>query len=660
MRKDVIKLTCLASAALLAQGVAAPIMADTVAGLNTETGVTSQHSNGTRNARTPLRFATSSSSAALSSSSSSSSSSAVDWSSKDPYTVMGTLPLSQPSDVWQATGPNNATEIVYSYNPGYATPAENDDGMGDSVVDGEPDATVNYQRISAWDATSQDGFNGQNVNEIAAVLYAGYPNCLGNTQDIYSAPISNSQVNQWYQAYLQKTGQNSVDYTIDQYEYDMTQYAIWGVEGNVAGGSNEGTAQSQYKNDPLSLALYNYGVQHPLNAQQVAKNGVQLLNSNGQPIGAKQVYTIDKSTGRSKDFQVINGDMTVPSSNDYYVADANGNKVSVLVPGVKYHVVLSANGTDPKSINMLCNYVQTESVDFYHSDVPAAGTLSGQPNTAKLPWANMIGMGVTTGNVTLNFAVVSSSSSSSSASSSSSSASSSHSSSASSGSSSASSSSSSSSSSSVDSSSSSSSSKSSSSSSSKSSSSTKKANAKTSSSSKATDAKTSSSSKATNGKTSSSSKVTDAKTSSSSAAPADQSSSSVAADPNANSSSSAVQPATNTNAPAASSSQKPAAADNKVPAASVAGGNAPTTAKHAATSAQRTSTNRHVAPAANKAVLAHGATDKQAADAQSVATQRHDKRALPDTGDAVAAGLTLTGMAALLGGAALVLKKRKD
>ena len=652
MRKNVIKLTCLASAALLAQGVTAPIMADTVAGLNAETGVTSQHSNGTRNARTPLRFATSTSAAALSSSSSSSSSSsAVDWSSKDPYAVMGTLPLAQPNDVWQATGPNNATEIVYSYNPGYATPAGNDDGMGDSVVDGEPDATVNYQRISAWDATSQDGFNGQNVNEIAAVLYAGYPNCLGNTQNIYSAPISNSQVNQWYQAYLQKTGKNSAEYSLDQYEYDMTQYAIWGVEGNVAGGSNAGTAQSQYKNDPLSLALYNYGVQHPLNAKQVAQNGVQLLNANGQPISAKQVYTIDRSTGRSKDFQVVNGDMTVPSSKDYYVADANGNKVSVLVPGVKYHLVLAVNGSDPTTISMLCNYVQTESVDFYHSDVPAATSLSGQPNTAKLPWANMIGMGVTTGNVTLNFAVVSSSSSSSSAvsssssssaSSSSSSVSSSSSSSASSSSSSASSSSRSSSSSAVDSSSSSSSSKSSSSSSSKSSSSTKTA------------AKTSSSSKATNAKSSSSSKVADDKTSSSSQA-SNQSSSSVTVDPNASSSSSAVQPATNTSV--ASSSQKPATADNKVPAASAG---APTTAKHAATSAQRTSTNRHVAPAANKAVLAHGATDKQAADAQSVATQRHDKRALPDTGDAVAAGLTLTGMAALLGGAALVLKKRKD
>lgn len=653
MRKNVIKLTCLASAALLAQGVTAPIMADTVAGLNAETGVTSQHSNGTRNARTPLRFATSTSAAALSSSSSSSSSSsAVDWSSKDPYAVMGTLPLAQPNDVWQATGPNNATEIVYSYNPGYATPAGNDDGMGDSVVDGEPDATVNYQRISAWDATSQDGFNGQNVNEIAAVLYAGYPNCLGNTQNIYSAPISNSQVNQWYQAYLQKTGKNSAEYSLDQYEYDMTQYAIWGVEGNVAGGSNARTAQSQYKNDPLSLALYNYGVQHPLNAKQVAQNGVQLLNSNGQPIGAKQVYTIDRSTGRSKDFQVVNGDMTVPSSKDYYVADANGNKVSVLVPGVKYHVVLSVNGTAPNTINMLCNYVQTESVGFYHSDVPAATSLSGQPNTAKLPWANMIGMGVTTGNVTLNFAVVSSSSSSSSAvsssssssaSSSSSSVSSSSSSSASSSLSSSSSSLGSSSSSAVDSSVSSSSSKSSSSSSSKSSSSTKTA------------AKTSSSSKATNAKSSSSSKVADNKTSSSSVAPVDQSSSSVAADPNASSSSSAVQPATNTSV--ASSNQKPATADNKVPAASAG---APTTAKHAATSAQWTNTNRHVAPAANKAVLAHGATDKQAADAQSVATQRHDKRALPDTGDAVAAGLTLTGMAALLGGAALVLKKRKD
>lgn len=648
MRKNVIKLTCLASAALLAQGVTAPIMADTVAGLNAETGVTSQHSNGTRNARTPLRFATSTSAAALSSSSSSSSSSsAVDWSSKDPYAVMGTLPLAQPNDVWQATGPNNATEIVYSYNPGYATPAGNDDGMGDSVVDGEPDATVNYQRIPAWDATSQDGFNGQNVNEIAAVLYAGYPNCLGNTQNIYSAPISNSQVNQWYQAYLQKTGKNSAEYSLDQYEYDMTQYAIWGVEGNVAGGSNAGTAQSQYKNDPLSLALYNYGVQHPLNAKQVAQNGVQLLNANGQPISAKQVYTIDRSTGRSKDFQVVNGDMTVPSSKDYYVADANGNKVSVLVPGVKYHVVLSANGTNPKSISMLCNYVQTESVDFYHSDVPAATSLSGQPNTAKLPWANMIGMGVTTGNVTLNFAVVSSSSSSSSAvssssSSSSSSVSSSSSSSASSSSSSASSSLSSSSSPAVDSSSSSSSSKSSSSSSSKSSSSTK------------TVAKTSSSSKATNAKSSSSSKIADDKTSSSSQA-SNQSSSSVTVDPNASSSSSAVQPATNTSV--ASSNQKPATADNKVPAASAG---APTTAKHAATSAQRTNTNRHVAPAANKAVLAHGATDKQAADAQSVATQRHDKRALPDTGDTVAAGLTLTGMAALLGGAALVLKKRKD
>ena len=113
-------------------------------------------------------------------------------------------------------------------------------------------------------------------------MYAGYPNNIGGKQ--HNGPISQSQVDQWYEQYCANhqysTNPSDKNYLSEaQYEYDRTQEAIWGVEGDVPGDNvtdPQNGWSTQYQKDPLSRALYNYATQHPLDAKNAAQNGVTL------------------------------------------------------------------------------------------------------------------------------------------------------------------------------------------------------------------------------------------------------------------------------------------------------------------------------------------------------------------------------------------------
>ena len=251
-------------------------------------------------------------------------------------------------------------------------------------------------------------------------MYAGYPNNIGGSQ--HNGPISQAQVDQWYQQYLAKNKLSSSQYSEAQYEYDMTQDAIWDVEGNVPGDNVADSQWSkQYQENPLSRALYNYAQQYPLDSQNAAKNGVTLENAQGQPIGANDTLTVDPSTHESEGFQVKGGDVTLPSSmNGYKVVNAQGQAVSTLEPGETYHVVFEPS-TDPTKINMLCPYLHVATADYYHSN-EAEGTMTYGPDKGqKKPWQNMVGLETNMASLNIKFAMSSSQSSSSSSKSSSSS-----------------------------------------------------------------------------------------------------------------------------------------------------------------------------------------------------------------------------------------------
>ena len=242
-------------------------------------------------------------------------------------------------------------------------------------------------------------------------MYAGYPNNIGGSQ--HNGPISQAQVDQWYQQYLANHNHlSSSQYSEAQYEYDMTQDAIWGVEGNVPGDNvADSKWGTQYQNDPLSRALYNYAQQHPLDSQNAAKNGVTLENTQGQPIGANDTLTVDPSTHESEGFRVKGGDVTLPSSmNGYKVVNAQGQAVSTLEPGETYHVVFEPS-TDPTKINMLCPYLHVATADYYHSN-EAEGTMTYGPDKGqKKPWQNMVGLKTNMASIAINFKMGSESSS---------------------------------------------------------------------------------------------------------------------------------------------------------------------------------------------------------------------------------------------------------
>ncbi|WP_283577608.1 LPXTG cell wall anchor domain-containing protein [Ligilactobacillus aviarius] len=341
-------------------------------------------------------------------------------SEEGPYVISGTMPTpATADDGWEVTqGPDHDGEIVYCYDPDNYNPEAN--GINGNPLVEDPAGGVHYNRSDLWNGSEADGYSAASVDKVAAVLYAGYPNNIGGSQ--HNGPISQAQVDQWYQQYLAKNKLSSSQYSEAQYEYDMTQDAIWGVEGNVPGDNVADSQWSkQYQEDPLSRALYNYAQQHPLDSQNAAKNGVTLENAQGQPIDANDTLTVDPSTHESEGFQVKGGDVTLPSSmNGYKVVNAQGQAVSTLEPGETYHVVFEPS-TDPTKINMLCPYLHVATADYYHSN-EAEGTMTYGPDKGqKKPWQNMVGLETNMASLNIMFAMSSSQSSSSSSKSSSSS-----------------------------------------------------------------------------------------------------------------------------------------------------------------------------------------------------------------------------------------------
>ena len=330
---------------------------------------------------------------------------------KGSYMITGTMPnTSHPQDGWEAYGPQRNGEIVYCYDPDNYNPSNNNDGNGQPVDPNAPLNKVSYNRSDLWNGSEAQGYSAASVDKVAAVLYAGYPNNIGGKQ--HNGPISQSQVDQWYEQYCanhqMSTDPSASNYFSEaQYEYDMTQNAIWGVEGNVP-GDNVPTSSfgNAYQDDPLSEALYNYATQHPLDAKNAAQNGVTLENAQGKPMGASDTLTVDPKTHESEGFQVKGGDVTLPTStNGYHVVNAQGQTVTTLEPGETYHVVFSPS-TDPAKVNMMCPYLHVATADYYHSDDPASTGINGQK-----PWQNMVGLTTNTASIAINFKMGSESSS---------------------------------------------------------------------------------------------------------------------------------------------------------------------------------------------------------------------------------------------------------
>ena len=332
-------------------------------------------------------------------------------SEEGPYIISGTMPTpATAEDGWEVTqGPGHNGEIVYCYDPDNYNPEAN--GLDGNPLVENPAGGVHYNRSDLWNGSEADGYSAASVDKVAAVMYAGYPNNIGGSQ--HNGPISQAQVDQWYQQYLANHNHlSSSQYSEAQYEYDMTQDAIWGVEGNVPGDNvADSKWGTQYQNDPLSRALYNYAQQHPLDSQNAAKNGVTLENTQGQPIGANDTLTVDPSTHESEGFRVKGGDVTLPSSmNGYKVVNAQGQAVSTLEPGETYHVVFEPS-TDPTKINMLCPYLHVATADYYHSN-EAEGTMTYGPDKGqKKPWQNMVGLKTNMASIAINFKMGSESSS---------------------------------------------------------------------------------------------------------------------------------------------------------------------------------------------------------------------------------------------------------
>ena len=533
-------------------------------------------------------------------------------SEEGPYVISGTMPTpATADDGWEVTqGPDHDGEVVYCYDPDNFNPEAN--GINGNPLVENPAGGVHYNRSDLWNGSEANGYSAASVDKVAAVLYAGYPNNIGGSQ--HNGPISQAQVDQWYQQYLAKNKLSSSQYSEAQYEYDMTQDAIWGVEGNVPGDNVADSQWSkQYQENPLSRALYNYAQQHPLDSQNAAKNGVTLENAQGQPIGANDTLTVDPSTHESEGFQVKGGDVTLPSSmNGYKVVNAQGQAVSTLEPGETYHVVFEPS-TDPTKINMLCPYLHVATADYYHSN-EAEGTMTYGPDKGqKKPWQNMVGLETNMASLNIKFAMSSSQSSSSSSKSSSSS---------------------------VKSSSAVSSSKSSSSV--KSSSSSKK--------SSSSSVKSSSSSKKSSSSVKSSSVVSSSKKSSSSAK-----SSSVASSKKSSSSAKSSSVASSKKATATTSSETTKNSSSKATKTTSLVASAKKTSSSVSTKAATSSSNNTTS--AKKGVVA-GVANHSSNSGKGTGHGQGEGHGMPQTGEAVATSLIAAGVVLLAAAGAITLRKR--
>ena len=208
-----------------------------------------------------------------------------------------------------------------------------------------------YQRYGFYEGMSNLGSNRGDqtkINQVAAVLMAGYPNnALGEQLDKLAE-----------ESYANFSGKSSrpSNYSLDEFKREMTQQAIWAID---TGNSSWATVNS-YAN-----ALYQYALKYPLDQETATAENLKIVDSNNNPITS---LNINNSTLTSDTFKFTgyNSVLTVDDLPGGVSLIDNSTKKStnVMKENQLYYVKIN-NSNVGQTISLNLNYMTLGDSYFY-------------------------------------------------------------------------------------------------------------------------------------------------------------------------------------------------------------------------------------------------------------------------------------------------------
>lgn len=243
-------------------------------------------------------------------------------------------------DFFTIVDENGKESIVYCYNATRPQPLSNKETA---------EKLCRFDRFGFYegmDSLGTDRGNKEKINQIAAILMAGYPNDgLGE------------QMNQYAYECYQKVHRDYT-YTFDDFKREMTQRAIWKAD------RPRGKYTDHY---PYAEALYRYGKQYPLDQQTAYDDQLFFQTNTNEIIDPQHPMIIDEKTRKSNQFQIknYNGLVSIenPSTEVKIIEEQSHKEVTTLKPNTYYYAELT-NGQQKES-TLDIKYMKMDHSYFY-------------------------------------------------------------------------------------------------------------------------------------------------------------------------------------------------------------------------------------------------------------------------------------------------------
>ena len=257
----------------------------------------------------------------------------------------------------------NETYHAYCYSPFISGPAN------------YPGKT-SYERFGYYEGMnnlSSARGDKETIERVAAVLVAGYPNDQAKLSGLAKQSMiqAESQLHQncWS--------------TVNDFMSNATQVALWASESAPV-ASTEKTkhlgiaglrpidvikSMSPYAeifNTPYTQALYQYGVNHPIDVQTAEANDMKIVNSKGQTIDKDHPLVVEN--GKSDNFKITdyNGVINLSNLQGVTVCESKtGQSVTQLEEGIQYYI----KGNRDKEVTINGSYTALGKSYFWEPDV---------------------------------------------------------------------------------------------------------------------------------------------------------------------------------------------------------------------------------------------------------------------------------------------------
>lgn len=272
----------------------------------------------------------------------------------------------------------------------------------------------NYNGFDFWQQMN-DVAGKQKAAEVSQALMNGY-HLNKDTGKWEVSQAFQQDAQESYNQFKDDMNQQNImipnKYSLDQFEQDCTQIAVWEIGGEQASDLQQGDYGRRLMGTNFVQDLVSYSQNHPLNQQTAEASGLT-VESNGKQISANNPLTIDPTSLRSQNFEYsgYNGKIAALNlgSNIQIIDSQTNEAVSSLEPNHNYYLQAKTLNTANQKQNFDMSYEKVAESHFL-SPVDLNATSSQAGNK----YQNMVNLATKTMSLPISYVLTSVSSSESS------------------------------------------------------------------------------------------------------------------------------------------------------------------------------------------------------------------------------------------------------